>query len=222
VLTEKQLRAWIDQALTDESAALKAIRSRTEALGVPHEELFPSQVMLLRTLMLASKSREVLELGTFLGYGSTGFAEALDALGGGRLTTVDRDPKLSEQAQAASAVHSSATTVEFLTGDAAEVCAELLEGGRRFDLILLDVAESHYPSLYDGCVELLRPSGILAVDNVLMITADGWESDENVVVGPASGPLSPLRDLISKAAADKRVWPSIVPLGSGVLLCAKR
>jgi len=222
VLKETQLRAWIDRMLTDETPAMKAVRVRTESLGMPHEEMFPSQVMVLKTLMLAARARDVLELGTFLGYGATSFAEALDALGGGRLTTVDRDVQLSEEAQAGFPLASTTADVEFLTGDADSVCAGLLERGRSFDLVLLDIAELQYPALYDSCVKLLKPSGILVVDNVLMVSVDGWETDENVVDGPQSEALTALRELVAMAARDPRVWPSLVPLGSGLLFCAKR
>jgi predicted O-methyltransferase YrrM len=222
VLKETQVRAWIDATLPCEIPGLTPIRSRTEDLGLPHEEMFPSQVMLLRTLMLALQAREVLELGTFLGHGVAGFVHTLDALGGGRLTTVDRDVELSREARAGLPIKSTATIVEFRTGDAAAVCEELLDAGRQFDLVLLDVAEVEYPTLYERCIALMRSGGLLVVDNVMMATAAGWESGENVVEGPASVVLEALRALIAMAAHDSRIWPALVPLGSGLLLCAKQ
>ncbi len=222
MLTEIQARAWIDEMLGGETPAMRSVRSRTETLGLAHEEMRPSQVMVLRTLMLAVRAREVLELGTFLGYGATSFVEALDALGGGRLTTVDRDVALSNDAQANFPVDSKATRIDFLIGEANTVCANLLEAGRSFDLILLDVAERQYPALYDSCVGLLSPSGVLVVDNVMMATVQGWESGENVVEAPQSETMTAVRDLVARAARDQRVWASLVPLASGLLLCAKR
>jgi predicted O-methyltransferase YrrM len=222
VLTETKVRAWIDRTLPYESTSMHTIRTRTDELGLPHEELFASQVLLLRTLMLAGGVREVLELGTFLGYGTACFVEALDGLGGGHLTTVDRDEALSHEAQVSFPGVSNATTVDFVVGHAAEVCAAFLDSGRRFDLILLDVSEQQYPTLYETCIGLLRSGAMLVVDNVMMVTAEGWRSGENVIECGHGAPLEAMRELLAKAARDDRVWPSLVPLGSGILLCAKK
>ncbi|MGH3710890.1 MAG: O-methyltransferase [Pseudonocardiaceae bacterium] len=222
MLREETVRAYIESTIQCETVELKKLRERVDKLGLDHEEIFPCQVSFLRTLLMSGEIRSVLELGTFVGYSTLNFVECLDALGGGNLVTIDRQASVSEEARRVIYRTSRKTLVEFIVGDAGEYCDRLISWERQFDLIFLDVSEEDYPDLYDRCVPLLTNRGLLIVDNALMPTVAGWNSGDNVIEAPdAEGTITALRALISRTRLDRRVVTSLLPIGSGLLLCRR-
>jgi predicted O-methyltransferase YrrM len=222
MLTEKKVRHFLENTLDGESTSLKLIREKIEALGLEHEEVFPSQIAFFKTLCLGAGVQEILELGTFLGYSTAGFAEFLKDTGSnGHIITVELDEKRAIEATRSLEAIGLDKYVTFLVGDASTVCQELSTKKKKFDLVFLDVFEECYPGLYHLCVELLKPQGLLIIDNVLMPTVDGWVSGRNVIEPNDDKLLNSLRELIDLAASDPKVSSSILPLGSGLLICSK-
>jgi predicted O-methyltransferase YrrM len=221
MLSESSARAWIESICPVEPTAARNIRARVVERGFQHEEVFPFQLAFLRTLVWATAARDVLELGTFLGYSTAGIAEALKRSGDGRMVTVERAAERSRTAHDSLQEAGLAGVVDFVVGDAHEVCSSLVAAKRRFDLVFLDTAESQYPILYPICVQLLRRRGVLAVDNVLMPTVDGWTTGKNVVQAPEAEPIASLCALLEMASGDHDVLASVLPVGSGMLLCSK-
>lgn len=221
MLTEHDAREFIDHTLTVETETMCAIRRSVCAAGLQHEEVFSSQMALFHTLGLASGAGRVLELGTFVGYSTAGFVAMVRRGGGGHVTTVEADAERSASAQRSLDVSGLSKDVTFIVGDDRQACRGLIADRRVFDFIFLDTCEENYPELYPLCVELLVPGGVLAVDNVLMPTVDGWLSDENVVSAARTPVLGALREMIRIAVDDQSMATSIVPLGSGLLLAVK-
>lgn len=224
MLSERRVREWIETELHGENQVLQQIRERTDELGLPHEEVFPSQVALLRTLVVAIGASRILELGTYLGYSTAAFAQLLlDRPPPRRLVTVDMDPALSVEAGRLleSAGFLPSDEIEFRVGDAPSVCDELATEGAEFDLVFVDVAESAYPACVEAAVGLLRPAGLMVVDNVLMRTASGWDDGQNIIEAPEVGDHPVLRCLLRDIAEDARFFSSVVTMGSGLLVCAR-
>jgi O-methyltransferase len=222
MLNEAEVRHYIEKNVTDEDDILRRLRLRIDELGLPHHEMFPSQIALLQGLAIAIGARRVLELGTFVGYSTIGLAQALDALGGGTIVTVDNDPHALAEARAQFSKLDGPTLIESVQGDADKVCPRLLQNGRRFDLILLDVVETEYAALYSPCVELLRTRGVLVIDNVLMATVAGWTEGANVTDTREDTVCMALREFLSLVASDSRVLSSIIPSGSGLAICVRK
>jgi caffeoyl-CoA O-methyltransferase len=82
-----------------------------------------------------------------------------------------------------------------------------------FDAVFIDADKLNYPKYWDACVPLVRPGGLLIVDNVL------WSGE---VLKPNDAPSRAIAALNRKAARDRRVENVIVPLRDGVLLAVKR
>jgi O-methyltransferase len=219
MLTEETVREWLE-ALMIESPAAKAIRTRIDLTELPHLELFLSQLALLKTLLILSDGRHILELGTFVGYSTQALVEILDSLGGGTITTVDSNAEYIARARE-SVRSSGATDVTYIVDSAESACETLADRGSDFDLILLDVAESAYLRLYEGCIRLLRPGGILVIDNVLMETVAGWSNGRNAVEDSQDETNLALAELNRLLLADTRVATSVLPLGSGIALCTR-
>lgn len=100
---------------------------------------------------------------------------------------------------------------------AAETLKHLIEHGERgqFDFAFIDADKAGYGTYYEYCLELIRPGGLIALDNVLRhgrVVEEGAQ-DENTVT---------MRALNRKLHTDERVDISLVPIADGLTLTRKR
>jgi predicted O-methyltransferase YrrM len=158
--------------------------------------LEPDTAAVLAVLVRAIGARRVLELGTSNGYSTLWLADAARSVGG-KLVSVDEDAARSRLAARNLSRASLSAAVELRVQDAAETLRSSRAGA--WDMIFLDAERPAYASYWPELVRVLRPGGLLAVDNVIS------HADE-------------LRDFRALAAADERVSEALVPTGAGLLL----
>lgn len=110
-----------------------------------------------------------------------------------------------------------ADRIDLRIGPAADTLAALIASGGsgEYDFAFIDADKTGYDTYYESCLALLRPGGLIAIDNMF------WSGK---VVDPQPGDFDSiaLRALTEKIFADSRVDASLVPIGDGVLLAAKR
>ena len=160
----------------------------------------PDTARLLAVLVRAASARRLLELGTSNGYSTLWLADAARSIGGG-LVTVDLDPARTAQARAHLADVGLERFVELRTEDAADTLRGAAEAS--WDMIFLDAERSAYAGYWPDLVRVLKPGGLLVVDNVLS------HPDE-------------VRDLRRRADSDPRVSQALAPTGAGALLIVSR
>src|SRR5690606_10683352 len=107
--------------------------------------------------------------------------------------------------------------VELLLGEAANTLATLLGSGHResFDFAFVDADKESLDTYYERCLELLRPGGVVLVDNALW---GGKVADPSA----QAADVHAIRALNQKAMSDPRVSASLVPVGDGLLLARKK
>jgi predicted O-methyltransferase YrrM len=159
----------------------------------------PDSARVLALLVRATGARAVLELGTSNGYSTLWLADAARSVGG-RLLSVDVDPKRSAQATQNLERAGLDGLVELRVQDAAETLREGSDGA--WDMIFLDAERPAYAAYWPDLVRVLRPGGLLAVDNVLSHAEE----------------VRALRGLVS---AEERVSEALVPTGAGLLLVVR-
>lgn len=159
----------------------------------------PETARLLAVLVRATRAREILELGTSNGYSTLWLADAARATGG-RVTSVDVDPGRSRLAAANLERAGLAGLVELTVDDAARVLSD--SPAEAWDLIFLDAERPAYPGYWPDLVRILRPGGLLVVDNVIS------HADQ-------------VRDFRALVAADPGVTEALAPTGAGALLVAR-
>lgn len=194
-------------------AVLRDIEREGRELDLP---LVDAEVgALLRVLALAVGARQVLEIGTAIGYSTIWLAGALPP--DGRILTMEIDPGRAKTAGANLARAGLADRALVMVGDSARLVQKV---SGPFDLIFQDGDKHLYEPLLDPLVARLRPGGLLVTDNVL------WSGD--VVPGFAAHPAN---DAESGAAIasynrrlsdDPRLLTSIVPLRDGLAISIKR
>jgi predicted O-methyltransferase YrrM len=161
--------------------ALDAALADSDAAGLPSINVSPVQGKLLHLLARLQGARNILELGTLGGYSTIWLARALPA--GGRLITLEANPKHAEIARANIARAGLAELVELRLGKALDTLPQLAQENRGpFDLIFIDADKPGYPDYLPWAIKLSRPGSLIIADNVVRKggVADSGNPDPNV------------------------------------------
>jgi predicted O-methyltransferase YrrM len=157
---------YIAEHLLPADAALDAAVADSVAAGLPPISVTPNQGKLLQLLARMQGARKILELGTLGGYSTIWLARALPA--GGRLITLEAEPRYAEVAQANIARAGLSELVELRVGPALQTLPELhAEGAGPFDLIFIDADKQNYPGYFEWALRLSRPGTLIVGDNVV-------------------------------------------------------
>jgi len=198
-----------------EPSVLAELREETARLPNAGMQISPEQGALMQLLVEVMGARQCLEVGVFTGYSSTAVALSLPA--DGRLVACDVSVEFTDVARRYWRRAGVEERIDLRLGPALGTLDALLESGRAgtFDFAFIDADKDNYFNYYERCLKLLRPGGLLAVDNVL------WEGN---VVNPADDRSSTraIRALNEVIRADTRVTISLVPIGDGLFLVRKR
>jgi predicted O-methyltransferase YrrM len=157
-----------------------ALRASAEA-GLPQISVSPSQGKLLHVLARALGARAILEIGTLGGYSTIWLARALPS--GGRLITLEAEPRHAEVARANLARAGLGERAEVRVGRAQDTLPQLHAAGEGpFDLIFIDADKPGYPDYFRWSMRLSRPGSMIIADNVVRggAVADPASADVNV------------------------------------------
>lgn len=167
---------------------------------------------MLRVVAAAVQARHVVEIGT--GAGTSGLWLLSGMPDDGVLTTIDSSAEHQRAAREAYAEAGYAhQRTRVITGDAAEVLPRMTDGA--YDLVVIDADKPGYPTYVEHAIRLLRPGGVLAMDNML------WHDQ---VADPAARDdrTRTLRDLGKAVREDEAFATTLLPVGDGLLVAVKR
>ena len=184
-MTPEQRWTAVDRYIADlllpPDPVLEAALQASSNAGLPSIAVSPTQGKFLQLLALAQGARAILEIGTLGGYSTIWLARALPA--GGRLVTLEFDPRHAAVARDNIAAAGFAGIVEIRLGLALETLPQLAaEGGAPFDFIFIDADKDNYPGYFEWALQLSRPGTIILADNVVRNGAviDAASSDPRV------------------------------------------
>lgn len=210
-----RLHDYLLEASLREPDVLRQLREETAVLSNAGMQISPEQGQFMRLLVQISGARRALEIGVFTGYSALSVALALPK--DGTLVACDVNDEWTGIArrywQAAGIAHK----IDLRLAPALETLQALLDAGEAesFDFAFIDADKPSYPDYYEGCLALLRPGGLLAVDNVLW---SGCVADPN---NQEAG-TQLIRAFNRALHADARIDLSLVPIGDGLTLARKR
>ena len=173
----------VDRYITDlfvpADAALDAALAASSAAGLPAINVAPNQGKLLNLLARTVGVRKILEIGTLGGYSTIWLARALPS--GGRLITLEADPKHAEVARANIARAGLDGLVDLRLGKALDTLPQLTAKAP-FDLIFIDADKTGYSDYLGWSLKLSRPGTLIVADNVVRkgAVADPASLDANV------------------------------------------
>jgi caffeoyl-CoA O-methyltransferase len=179
-------------------------------------QISPEQGAYMAMLVKLLGAKRTLEIGVFTGYSSLSVALALPD--DGRVTACDVSEAFVGIARGYWEEAGVAHKIDAHVGPAQGTLARLVEqhsGETPYDFAFIDADKTGYDAYYEYALKLLRPGGLIAIDNVLWsgAVADPSNTTENTQA---------LRILNEKISNDERVDIALTPVGDGVFLCRKR
>ena len=193
---------YLDEAFGLGDRVLDAAVEASRAAGMPQIQVAPNQGRLLQLLALANSSRRILEIGTLAGYSTLWLARALPP--GGRLVTLELDPKHAAVATENLGRAGVTNLVEVRVGPAMDTLRRLVEeGADPFDFVFVDADKAGMPAYFEWSLKLAAPGALLVFDNVVR---------DGAVVDPASTDPSVVgvRRLNEMLAAEPRVLATTI------------
>jgi predicted O-methyltransferase YrrM len=213
-LTDR-LHDYLVDVSVREPPLLRQLREETATLPMAMMQISAEQGQLMRLLVELIGARWAVEVGTFTGYSALCVAEAMGPQG--RLVACDISPEYTAIARRYWARAGVAERIDLRLGAAVATLDQLLAEGAAgtIDFVFIDANKSDYDAYFERALSLLRPGGLIAIDNVLWggAVADPAVDDEDT---------NAIRALNRKLATDERVSLSLVPIGDGVTLARKR
>ena len=212
-LTDSLHQYLLTQTLR-EPEILAELREETAADPASRMQITPEQGQFMSLLVKLTGARRIIEIGVFTGYSSLAMALALPD--NGQLVACDVDAHWTSIAQRYWLRAGVAARVDFRLAPALETLGDLLANGEaeHFDLAFIDADKTSYDSYYEHCLKLVRPGGLILIDNVLWNgrVADPSAHDPDTVA---------IRALNAKIRDDARVTSSLVPIADGLTLALK-
>jgi predicted O-methyltransferase YrrM len=188
---------YLGGLLAPSDTALDAALAASAAAGLPAHQVSPTQGKLLELLARMVGARAILEIGTLGGYSSIWLARALPP--GGRLLTLEGDPRRAEVARANLARAGLADAVEVREGAAQDTLPALAAAGRGpFDLIFVDADKASNAEYLAWALRLSRRGTVIVFDNVVR---DGAVLD----AASADASVQGIRRMHALLAAEPRV-----------------
>ena len=162
--------SWMALHLLPADPVLEQVREAGRTAGLPEIDISPMQGAFLAVMAQAVGARRILEIGTLAGYSTIWLARALAP--GGRLVTIEADPRHAEVARANFARAGLTHSIDLRVGAALDVLPgvvdhDLMNGGHAFDMVFIDADKENNAAYADWAATLLRPGGLMIVDNVV-------------------------------------------------------
>jgi len=154
---------YLQESLLPPDPVLESALRANAAAGLPAIDVAPNQGKLLYLLAQMVGARRILEIGTLGGYSTLWLARALPS--GGKLITLEADPRHAEVARTNLARAGLGDVVDVLVGRALDTLPTL--SGPPFDLVFIDADKSNNATYVAWAVRLTRPGSVIVVDNVI-------------------------------------------------------
>jgi predicted O-methyltransferase YrrM len=209
-----ELACYIRQVTLREPEPLQRLRQETANHPRASMQTAPEQGQFLHLLARILGAQKTLEVGVFMGYSSTWVALALPAAG--KIVACDLSQEYTLRARRTWRESGVEQKIELRLGPALETLDGLIAEGQTgsFDLAFIDADKGNYENYYERALVLLRPGGLIAVDNVL------WNGSV-IDAGVHDADTEAIRAFNRKLHADERVALSMVTLGDGLTLACK-
>jgi predicted O-methyltransferase YrrM len=209
------IEQYVSAFVSRETPLQKRLREETAALPEARMQIGPDQGAFFALLVHLTGTRRALEIGTFTGYSSLAIAAALPE--DGKLVACDVSEEWTRIARRYWAEAGLSNRIELRLGPALQTLAALRREGavESFDFAFIDADKESIDAYYEACLDLIRPNGLIAVDNVL------WHG---AVVDPSVSDTETeaIRALNRKVRDDSRVEACLLTVGDGILLARKR
>lgn len=198
-----------------EPEVLSSLREQTHKMSMAQMQISPEQGQFMRLLMELMRAKKTLDIGTFTGYSA--LSVALGLPDNGKVIACDINGEWTKIAKHFWEIAGVNQKIELRLAPAKETLQNLLDCGEAetFDFAFIDADKQNYDNYYELSLKLVRPGGLIAIDNVLWSgqVADPEIQDANTRA---------IRELNAKILGDNRVFISMLSIGDGLTLALKK
>jgi len=197
-----------------EHPQLAALRAATTSHAMARMQISPEQGQLMALLVRAIGAQRTIEVGTFTGYSALAVALALPAHG--KVLACDISEEFTAIGRPYWQRAGVAQKIELVIAPARATLDARIDAGEAgsYDFAFIDADKASYAAYFERCLALLRPGGLIAVDNVLWSgRVAAASTDEDTVA---------LQQLNRALHVDERIDLSMLPIGDGLTLARKR
>lgn len=206
---------YLIQTSVREPEVARHLREETQQMPNAQMQIGPEQGQFMQLLVQMLGAKKTLEVGVFTGYSALWVALGLPK--GGRIIACDVSEEYTNIARRYWAQAGVAEKIDLRLCPALETLDELVESGGSgtFDFAFVDADKTSYEDYFERSLELLRPGGLIAIDNTIWSgkVADPGVQDEDTVA---------IRRLNQKLLVDERITLSMLTVGDGLTLALKR
>jgi predicted O-methyltransferase YrrM len=197
-----------------ESALLAELAAVTAQDPMARMQIAPEQGQFMALLVKLMGARNIIEVGTFTGYSSLCMAQNM--IRPARMVCCDMDGNWTNIAKQYWQKAGVDDICQLHLAPALETLQQLIEQGevRTFDMAFIDADKENYDHYYETCLKLIRPGGLILIDNTL------W-SGNVIELEKQDVDTKAIRALNKKLQADKRITLSQLPIADGLTLCLK-
>lgn len=215
MIIDERLSAYINTLAVPLPEPLRQIEKEALADHVPI--IRKDMQSLLRFLLIERKPKNILEIGTAVGFSALLMRETVDF--GCKITTIEKVPKCIKKAKENFMGMGKAEGILLLEGDAAEVLQELAAKKEKYDFIFMDAAKGQYLNFLEALYDLLLPGGMLVTDNVLQ---DGDIIQSRYAVTRRDRTIhGRMREYLYTLTHTKELETVVLPVGDGVTLSVR-
>jgi predicted O-methyltransferase YrrM len=213
----EELHNYLLKVSVQEPGFLKRLRAETATLpdSTARMQISPEQGQFMALLVQLIGAKKALEIGVFTGYSSTCVARALPA--DGKIVACDINREWTSIARKYWKEAGVDDKIDLRLGDAVKTLDALIVAGQEgtFDFAFIDADKKNYQNYFERALQLLRPRGVITVDNVLWSgrVADPSNQEPDTIA---------IRNFNEALAHDRRVDISLIPIGDGLTLAMKR
>lgn len=214
IIMTESLLDYLQQVSLRESPLLQRLREETAARSDSNMQICPEQGQFMNLLVGLCGARRAIEIGTYTGYSALCVASALPA--DGKLICCDVNDETTAIAQRYWNEAGLNDRIELRLAPATETLDQLIASPPEpFDFAFIDADKANYDAYYERLLQLIRPGGLIVIDNVL------WNG---AVIDPEKNDpdTRAIRQLNLKLSSDERISISMLPLGDGLTLARVR
>jgi len=198
-----------------EPEILRRLREETALLPNSNLQISAEQGQFMALLMHLIRACRTIEIGVYTGYSALAVAQALPD--DGRVIACDINEQWTAVARRYWREAGVDQKIDLRLGRALATLDDLIASGQgnRFDFVFIDADKTNYANYYERALVLLRPGGLIAIDNVLwygrVIDASFDDPDTRAI-----------RAFNAQLREDERVWLSMLPVRDGLTLACKK
>lgn len=209
-----QLYDYLQKNSLHEADVLKKLREQTYKMSAARMQISPEQGQFFQLLIQLMQAKKTLDIGVFTGYSALSVALALPE--NGKVIACDINKEWTKIAKKYWAIAGVTHKIDLKLAPANDTLQELLQSeAGTFDFAFIDADKANYANYYEKSLQLIRPGGLIAIDNVLWSgkVADPEFTDDNTKT---------IREFNQMIFNDTRITLSMLPIGDGLTLAFKK